>query len=115
MYVGDKGYILGAFNGDTPRVYPESSQFITPPPNQEEWDEMHDLGVLEWIAACKGGPAPLSSFELQAPVTETFLLGCLAQRFPWQRLEWNTATRKTNSETVNRYVDPPYRQKYLSD
>ncbi|HEX4021523.1 MAG TPA: Gfo/Idh/MocA family oxidoreductase [Acidobacteriaceae bacterium] len=115
MYVGDRGYILGAFNGDTPRVYPESSQFVTPPPNQEEWDEMHDLAVLEWIAACKGGPAPLSSFELQAPVTETFLLGCLAQRFPWQRLEWNTATRQTNSETVNRYVDPPYRQKYLSD
>ena len=31
MYVGDKGYVLAGFNGDNPRVYPESKKYqVTP-------------------------------------------------------------------------------------
>ncbi len=113
MYVGDKGIILGGFNGNHPRVYPESKTYQAPPPNEHEYDEMHDAAVLQFIAACKGGPAPLASFETQAPVTEAFLLGCLGQHFPWERYEWDTAaSRITNSEAANRYVDPPYRKEY---
>jgi hypothetical protein len=48
-------------------------------------------------------------------VTEAFLLGCLAQRVPAERLEWDTANlRFTNSERANRHVDPPYRSEYRS-
>ena len=113
MYVGDKGILLAGFNGENPRVYPESKTYQTPPAKEDEYDEMHDPAVLQFIAACKGGPAPLSSFETQAPVTEAFLLGCLAQHFPWQRYEWDTAARRvTNSEAANRYIDPPYRTDY---
>jgi hypothetical protein len=46
-------------------------------------------------------------------VTEAFLLGCVAQRVPAARLEWDAAKmRFTSSERANRLVDPPYRSEY---
>ena len=65
----------------------------------------------QWLAAAKGsGPAPLANFELQSPVTEAFLLGCLAQRFPGEKLEWDSANmRITSFEKANKLVDPPAR------
>jgi hypothetical protein len=113
MYVGDKGMILGGFNGDHPRVYPESPAYATPAVSATRYDERHDAGVLQFIAACKGGPAPLASFETQAPVCEAFLLGCLTQRLPWQRFQWDTTTKRvTNNEATNKFIDPPYRKDY---
>ena len=62
------------------------------------------------MAACKGGPEPLSSFQTQSAVTEAFLLGCMAQRLPGERLEWDTAAmRVAGSEKANELVDPEYR------
>ena len=113
VYVGDKGFLIGGFNGDRPHVYPESKKYQPPPETKEDWDEMHDAGVLQFIAACKNGPAPLASFETQAPVTEAFLLGCLTQRMPWQKFEWDSAAKRvTNAEAANRWIDPPYRSGY---
>jgi predicted dehydrogenase len=108
MYVGDKGLILAGFNGQNPRVYPESAKYVAP--RAERGAGMRDLAVEQWIAACKGGPAPAADFASQAPVTESFLLGCLTQRVPNERFEWDTARmRITNSEKANKLVDPPYR------
>lgn len=113
MYVGDKGMILAGFNGNRPRVYPESASFVPPAPDPTQHDERHDAAVLQFIAACKGGPAPLANFESQAPVTEAFLLGCLTQRLPWTRFQWDTKTKRvTNNEAANRFIDPPYRKEY---
>jgi len=109
MYVGDKGILLAGFNGQNPRVYPESRDFLAPPPRQRE-GEMRDRVIDQWLAACEGGTSSSADFLSQGPVTEAFLLGCLAQRFPGERLEWDTAAmRITSSERVNRWVDPPYR------
>jgi predicted dehydrogenase len=108
MYVGDKGIILAGFNGDNPRVYPESKTYQAPA--REGRGERQDRAIDQWLAACKGGPEPLSSFQRQSAVTEAFLLGCLAQRLPGERLEWDTAAmRVTSSEKANQYVDPAYR------
>lgn len=110
MYVGDKGILLGGFNGNHPRVYPESPKYQTPPASRER---QRDLAIDQWIAACKGGPAPKANFESQAPVTEAFLLGCIAQRRPGELLEWDTENmRITSSETANKYVAPAARAKY---
>ncbi len=112
MYVGDKGFLLADFDGGKPRVYPESPKYKTPP--KREIDELgRNPAIDQWIAACKGGPAPLANFEIQRPVTEAFLLGCLAQRFPGEMLEWDTAKmRITSFEKANQYIDPPCRDKY---
>lgn len=115
MYVGDKGILLARFNGENPRVYPESPKYqYQAPPRRQPGEERHDQAIDQWIAACKGSAsAPLANFEIQSPVTEAFLLGCIAQHFPGELLEWDTANmRITNSEKLNSYVDPPYRSAY---
>jgi len=111
LYVGDKGFLLAGFNGQRPRVYPESPKYVLPPASPEHHG--NDIAIDQWIAACKGGPAPLANFETQAPVTEAFLLGCIAQRRPGDLLVWDTAQmRITSSEGANEYVDPPVRSPY---
>ena len=114
MYVGDKGILLAGFNGNDPRVYPESPKYQYQAPPRQPGAPRRDAAIDQWIAACKGGTqAPLANFELQSPVTEAFLLGCIAQRFPGELVEWDTASmRVTNSEKLNGYVDPPYRSAY---
>jgi predicted dehydrogenase len=114
MYVGDKGLLLAGFNGNNPRVYPESPKCQYQAPPREPGAPRTDAAIDQWIAACKGGTqAPLANFEIQSPVTEAFLLGCMAQRFPGELVEWDTTNmRVTNSEKLNGYVDPPYRSAY---
>jgi predicted dehydrogenase len=112
MYVGDSGIILAGFNGDSPRLYPESEKFAPPP---RPSGAPRDYAVEQWLAACRGGPPPLTNFEAQAPVTEAFLLGCIAQRLPGERLEWDSAAmRITSSEKANAWVDPPYRSGFVT-
>jgi predicted dehydrogenase len=114
MYVGDKGILLAGFNGNNPRVYPESPQYQYQAPPRQPGAPRVDEAIDQWLAACKGGAeAPLANFELQSPVTEAFLLGCIAQRFPGEFLEWDTTNmRVTNSEKLNAYIDPSYRSAY---
>lgn len=109
MYMGDKGMLLAGFNGQNPRVYPESKKY-SPPPKKPRTGEPRDSAIEEWIAACKGGPEPQASFIRQSPATEALLLGCLAQRLAGERLEWDSARmRITNSVKANAFIDPPYR------
>jgi predicted dehydrogenase len=110
LYVGDKGIVLAGFNGNNPRVYPESKKY-QPPARQPRGQRPRDGAIDQWMAAAKGGAAaPLANFEIQSPVTEAFLLGCIAQRFPGERIEWDTANmRITSSEKLNACVDPPGR------
>ncbi len=114
MYVGDKGLLLAGFNGNNPRVYPESSKYQYQAPPRQPGAPRIDPAIDQWLAACKGGEqSPLANFELQSPATEAFLLGCIAQRFPGQLVEWDTINmRVANSEKLNRYIDPSYRNAY---
>ena len=112
MYVGDKGILVGGFNGNHPRVYPESPKYQAPPQEHHD-DEHHDVAIDQWVAAMKGGPAAVANFEAESPVTEAFLLGCIAQRFPGDVIEWDTGSmRITSSEKLNAWVDPPTRSQY---
>jgi predicted dehydrogenase len=113
MYVGDKGLILAGFNGDQPKLYPESKKYTAPPPRRGGGGGEGGPAIDQWLAAIKGGPASLTSFEVQSPVTEAFLLGCISQRLPGERLEWDTAAgRITSSEKANKYLDPAARSPY---
>jgi hypothetical protein len=113
MYVGDKGLILAGFNGDQPKLYPESKKYTAPPPRRGGGGGEGGPAIDQWLAAIKGGPASLTSFEVQSPVTEAFLLGCISQRLPGERLEWDTAAgRITSSEKANKYLDPTARSPY---
>jgi predicted dehydrogenase len=64
----------------------------------------------EWIAACKGGPAPYSNFDVAAYLTEIMLLGCVAMR-TGKKLEWDgPKMRATNAPEASQYVKRNYRK-----
>lgn len=119
MYIGEKGLILAGFNGDNPRLYPPSPKYAAAPRPEARREAgaapPRDRAIDGWIAACKGGATALTDFEIQAPVTEAFLLGCMAQRMPGEKLQWDAAQMKVvNNEKANGLVDPPYRSGYSS-
>jgi hypothetical protein len=65
---------------------------------------------LEWIAACKGGPAGYSNFDIAAYLTEIILLGCVALR-TGQKLEWDgPRMRAKNAPQAAQYVKREYRK-----
>ncbi len=65
---------------------------------------------VEWIAACKGGPAALGSFDYSGLLTELVLLGNLAIR-TGEKLEWDGENMKaTNCPAADQYVRREYRK-----
>lgn len=65
---------------------------------------------LEWIAACKGGPACFSDFAYAGLLTEIILLGCVALQVG-RRLEWDGPNlRATNAPEAERFIRRPNRK-----
>jgi predicted dehydrogenase len=64
----------------------------------------------EWIDACRGGPTPFSTFAQASRLTETCLLGCIAQRVPGKVLGWDAAAmRFAASPEADALLKPTYR------
>jgi predicted dehydrogenase len=64
---------------------------------------------LEWIAACKGGKAPYSNFDIAAYLTEIILLGCVALR-AGKKLEWDGPKMiAKNAPEAAKFVKREYR------
>ena len=72
----------------------------------------------EWVEAIKGGPEPGANFKYAAKLTETCLLGVLAERFGG-KIEWDAKNGKvTNRPELNEFVKEPVRngwEKYGED
>jgi len=67
---------------------------------------------LEWLIACKGGPATMSGFDYAGPFTEAVLLGNLAVR-TGKAIEWDgPGMRATNCPEAAQYVRREYREGY---
>jgi len=102
MIVGDKGKIYGH------RLIPEAKmKELGKPPRVLARSPGH---YVEWINACKGGPAAGSNFvDHAAHLAEVVLLGNIAIRTK-EKLCWDAASlRFTNSEAGNQLLNPPYR------
>ena len=63
------------------------TDYQAPVPFLPRTEEHH----IEWIKACKGGPAAQSDFAYAAKLTEGLLVGFLALRTR-KRIEWDAAT-----------------------
>src|SRR5688572_628253 len=100
LLIGEKGFILGGNRGGD-RVYPaalrealDAERLLIPPSRGHH---------LEWITACKGGPAAGSNFDWAGPLTEVVLLGNVAlrpqlrQQLLRHRLDWDPAAFKFTS------------------
>jgi hypothetical protein len=63
----------------------------------------------EWIVACKGGKTPNCNFEFGSLLTETALLGVIAQR-TGKCLSFDAeAAQITNEKDANGLIQEPYR------
>ncbi|MBW3597564.1 MAG: Gfo/Idh/MocA family oxidoreductase [Planctomycetes bacterium] len=65
---------------------------------------------VEWVTACKGGPAALSNFGYSGPFTEMVLLGNVAIR-AGEKIEWDAENLTcTNVPKADRFLRRDYRK-----
>jgi predicted dehydrogenase len=94
LFVGDKGLITRGLKGepilldDTGKPVP-AGDFTPPDPRLPESPGHY----VEWINACRGGPAPLCNFDYAGPLTETVLLGNVALRLG-KKVDWDPVAMK---------------------
>ena len=82
---------------------------ITIPRNTFGGDELA-AHHREWIAACKGGPAGYSNFDIAAYLTEIMVLGCVAMRAS-KKLEWDGPNMLAkNAPEASQFVHPEFRK-----
>ena len=109
LFIGDKGKIICEFSGGDPRIIPESKmKSYKQPPKTLPRSPGNER---EWLDAIKGGKTkPGANFEFSGVVTETLLLGCVAQR-TGQKLIWDRPNLKIVSPaSAQQYVHPECRQ-----
>jgi predicted dehydrogenase len=111
LYRGDKGIML--VTGDysnSPRLLPEAAMkgFKRPPKSIPRIPGSNQH--LEWINACKGGPAPGSNIQdYSADLTEMVLLGNLAVR-TGQAIDWDSDNLLCKGlPAANQYIRHNYR------
>jgi len=67
----------------------------------------------EWVAACKGGPAPLSNFNHSGPAIELMLLGNVAS-LVGEPLEFDPVPCKiVNNDAADRALRPEHREDWV--
>ncbi len=106
FWMGEKGSIFKPFRS-RPYVLPEESFPAEKYPRDYKGrDHYHD-----WVDAILEGRQACSHFDHGAALTETVLVGTLADRFPNQWLEWDQAAMKvTNVPEANALVTRSYRE-----
>ena len=111
LFVGDRGTILCGFNGQNPKLIPESrmKDFKQPAKSLPRSQGNNQ----EWINACKGGAPGGANFEFEGPITETILLGNIALR-TGKKLHWDAPGMKiTNAADAQEFVRGEYRQGWV--
>jgi predicted dehydrogenase len=80
-------------------------------PEMADEDHYH-----QWVNACLGHGETSMGFERAGPLTESLLLGVVANRFPDQRLDWDSGQLKiTNHESANSLLRRDYREGFEVD
>jgi predicted dehydrogenase len=108
LYIGTKGKMYHSSHGGMPQLLPRElhDEAATVPKTMERSPGHYE----EWVAACKGGPKPVSNFDFAGPMTETALVGVLSLYAPGKRLEWDGENlRVKNSPELDRYIRTEYR------
>ena len=109
LYVGSKGKMYHGSHGGMPLLLPAD---LTEEARKIDKSIPRSPGhKQEWLMACKGHGQAMSNFSYSGPLTETVLLGVLAQRAPGTRLLWDSENlRITNMPELSQYVHKEYRK-----
>jgi predicted dehydrogenase len=109
LFIGEKGKIFVGVYGSKPQLLPESSMADYKRPPQIIPRAPGNSAHLDWIRACKGGPAASSNFDISGPFTEWVLLGNLAIRLG-KKLQWDSENlRVTNIPEAAALIKGTYR------
>jgi predicted dehydrogenase len=108
LFKGTKGKLMAGVYGEAPRIIPETKmKAYTPPPQRIQ--RIAGTHEMEWVAACKEGRPAGADFEYSGMLTETCLLGNVAQQMD-TRLLWDHKELKvTNLPDANKLIKPQYR------
>ncbi|HUT09585.1 MAG TPA: Gfo/Idh/MocA family oxidoreductase [Thermoguttaceae bacterium] len=110
IVIGTEGTIThGSHGGGGVRLVPETKMqaYQQPEKTIPRVPGHHE----DWLIAMREGRQSGSNFDYGGSLTELGLLGAIAIKYPGVKLAWDTAaTRFTNNDEANQYVNPPYRQ-----
>jgi predicted dehydrogenase len=109
LYIGSKGKMYHGSHGGMPQLLPRGlhDDAVKVAKSMERSPGHYE----EWVAACKGGPRPVSNFDYAGPLTEIMLLGVLSLKAPGRRLEWDSENQKIkNAPELNHLVHAEYRK-----
>lgn len=122
LLIGDKGKLFSAndFGAKSHLLLKGESEFMPSEKHEATQVVRQSISRLasnskaphmaEWLAACRGGPATYSNFEIGGMLTEIILLGCLALRVG-SKLEWDGPNmRAKNTLEAAQYVRREYRE-----
>lgn len=108
LIIGEKGLMYVPHYWGKGKLLPEAEFAEWKPP--EPSLPVSPGHYEEWIAACKGAPPPLASFDYAALLTEMVLLGNVAVRLG-RRIEWDAANMKVAGvPEADRFVRKEYRK-----
>ena len=106
FWIGETGAIFKPYRGSRPFVVPEESFPAEKYPRDFRGrDHYHD-----WVDAILEGRHACDEFTHGGPLTETVLVGAMADRFAGQWLEWDHQSQRfTNSPAATELVRRSYR------
>jgi predicted dehydrogenase len=120
IVVGEKGILYSPTDdgkewdllpADRFEDYELPSQTLARNPLGTSEKTMDEGQKLEWLAAIKGGPAPLSNFAYSGMLAECILLGNVAIRAGATKLHWDGPNMKfPNMPDAEQYLRRQYRQ-----
>lgn len=104
LWIGERGQIFKPY-GQRPWVMPEASFPAEMYPRDfGKQDHYHD-----WVDAIFAGKKSCADFSHGGPLTETVIVGTMAENFPNQWLEWDRdAMKVTNVPEANKLVKREY-------
>lgn len=105
LFIGEGGQMLLPHVGEAV-LYPEEKFKDYKRPEVQEGNHYH-----EWVDACLGNGKTSAPFSFAGPLTESLLLGVVANRFPDQKLAWDaTKLEVTNLADANKLIKREYRK-----
>jgi predicted dehydrogenase len=105
FWIGERGAIFKNYRGGRPFVLPEESFPLEKFPRLKGQDHYRD-----WVDAILEGRKSCADFSHGGPLTETVLVGAMADRFAGQWLQWDrNAQLFTNNVEATRLVRRVYR------
>jgi len=104
MFIGEKGRLLLP-HWDYPKLIVDGKYENIDFPDIEKVDHYH-----QFIDTCLGKAKCSAPFSYGARLTESILLGVIANRFPGKTLHWDIKNARFSEEKANKLLESEYRK-----